>query len=189
MPWLKTDWSFGNSSTNIFDKLNTQSHNHSKFDVSKTFSITLLFLERPRIYSLLSYCPHEIFSSPLWCRRLTSQVNFPEILIICVLRISKKFISIFPRIIKAAFSSGRDEFQAGDILYEEFGMCFRSLSQVWPITGTPLLATLTSGLCAAVAALLIQLDVLVEMMSIGELYVRSFSYFPHTAQLFLHRSV
>lgn len=39
---------------------------------------------------------------------------------------------------------------------------------MWPATGTPALATLTSGLCAATAALLIQLEVLVEMMSIGE---------------------
>lgn len=38
---------------------------------------------------------------------------------------------------------------------------------MWPSTGTPALATLTSGLAAAVAALLIQLEVLVEMMSIG----------------------
>jgi solute carrier family 7 (cationic amino acid transporter), member 14 len=42
------------------------------------------------------------------------------------------------------------------------------LSQVWPSTGTPAIATLTSGLAAAVAALVIQLEVLVEMMSIGK---------------------
>lgn len=50
---------------------------------------------------------------------------------------------------------------------------FRSLSQVWPITGTPAIATLTSGVCAAMAALLIQLEVLVEMMSIGKLFKKS----------------
>lgn len=35
------------------------------------------------------------------------------------------------------------------------------------MTGTPALATFTSGVCAAFAALLIKLEVLVEMMSIG----------------------
>lgn len=37
-----------------------------------------------------------------------------------------------------------------------------------PATGTPVLATFTSGLAAAVAALVIRLEVLVEMMSIGK---------------------
>jgi len=46
--------------------------------------------------------------------------------------------------------------------------CFRTLSQVWPATGTPVLATFISGLAAAFASLLIQLEVLVEMMSIGK---------------------
>ncbi|KAL6433443.1 hypothetical protein ACFW04_006526 [Cataglyphis niger] len=47
------------------------------------------------------------------------------------------------------------------------GLIFRSLSHVWPATGTgTAIATLTSGICAAFAALLIQLEVLVEMMSI-----------------------
>ena len=46
--------------------------------------------------------------------------------------------------------------------------CCRALAQVWPATGTPGLATLISGLAAALAALLIQLEVLVEMMSIGK---------------------
>ncbi|XP_033223446.1 probable cationic amino acid transporter [Belonocnema kinseyi] len=49
------------------------------------------------------------------------------------------------------------------------GLIFRSLSKVWPVTGTPALATLISGVCAAFAALLIKLEVLVEMMSIGTL--------------------
>lgn len=50
----------------------------------------------------------------------------------------------------------------------------RTLGQVLPLTGTPVLATLVSGLCAAVAALLIRLEVLVEMMSIGEFRSRFF---------------
>lgn len=47
---------------------------------------------------------------------------------------------------------------------------------MWPATGTPALATLTSGVCAAMAALLIQLEVLVEMMSIGECANKNYWY-------------
>ncbi|KAG8231309.1 hypothetical protein J437_LFUL006965 [Ladona fulva] len=49
------------------------------------------------------------------------------------------------------------------------GLIFKVLSAVWPLTGTPALATFVSGLAASLAALLIQLEVLVEMMSIGKL--------------------
>lgn len=44
----------------------------------------------------------------------------------------------------------------------------RSLSVVLPITGTPVLATLVSGIFAALASLILNLEILVEMMSIGK---------------------
>lgn len=45
----------------------------------------------------------------------------------------------------------------------------RQLSAVWQSTGTPALATFGGGVAAAIVALLVQLEVLVEMMSIGKL--------------------
>ncbi|XP_066954113.1 solute carrier family 7 member 14-like [Macrobrachium rosenbergii] len=49
------------------------------------------------------------------------------------------------------------------------GLIFKSLANVWMVTGTPAVATVVFGLGAALAALLISLEVLVEMMSIGTL--------------------
>lgn len=45
---------------------------------------------------------------------------------------------------------------------------YRSLSQILPMTGTPVVATVISGVASAIAALIINLDTLIEMMSIGE---------------------
>ncbi|ROT73221.1 putative cationic amino acid transporter isoform X3 [Penaeus vannamei] len=49
------------------------------------------------------------------------------------------------------------------------GLIFKSLANVWPVTGTPAVATVVFGLGAAFAAMFISLTVLVEMMSIGTL--------------------
>lgn len=49
------------------------------------------------------------------------------------------------------------------------GLIFQSLSRVWSTTGTPMVATVLLGGLTAVGALLMSLDVLVEMMSIGTL--------------------
>lgn len=54
-------------------------------------------------------------------------------------------------------------------------LIFRIFAQVWPSTGTPALATFVSGLAAAIAALFIRLEILVEMMSIGKLHFMLFS--------------
>ncbi|XP_053211838.1 probable cationic amino acid transporter [Panonychus citri] len=49
------------------------------------------------------------------------------------------------------------------------GLIFRRFSSVWQPTGTPMIATVFFGICTAFASLLISLEVLVEMMSIGTL--------------------
>ncbi|KAI4465570.1 inner membrane transporter ygji-related [Holotrichia oblita] len=71
------------------------------------------------------------------------------------------------------------------------GLIFKLFAQVWPSTGTPALATFISGLTAAIAALLIRLEILVEMMSIGTLLaytlvstcVLILRYQPHSTNL------
>lgn len=49
------------------------------------------------------------------------------------------------------------------------GLIFRQLSQLWDRTNSPGIATIVSGLAAALVALIISLQTLVEMMSIGTL--------------------
>uniref|UniRef100_T1IVD4 Cationic amino acid transporter C-terminal domain-containing protein n=1 Tax=Strigamia maritima TaxID=126957 RepID=T1IVD4_STRMM len=49
------------------------------------------------------------------------------------------------------------------------GLIFKVLARIWPLTETPALATCVFGFAAAIASLLIKLEILVEMMSIGTL--------------------
>ncbi|XP_077531810.1 putative cationic amino acid transporter isoform X2 [Haemaphysalis longicornis] len=49
------------------------------------------------------------------------------------------------------------------------GLIFRALAKVWPVTETPAFATLLLGGATAVVSIVMSLDVLVEMMSIGTL--------------------
>ncbi|XP_022686476.1 probable cationic amino acid transporter [Varroa jacobsoni] len=49
------------------------------------------------------------------------------------------------------------------------GLIFRALAKIWPVTETPATATLFLGAATAVVAMVMGLDVLVEMMSIGTL--------------------
>nr|XP_037868035.1 probable cationic amino acid transporter [Bombyx mori] len=71
------------------------------------------------------------------------------------------------------------------------GLIFKSLASISETSGTPALATILGGFAAAMVALTIQLEVLVEMMSIGTLLaytlvstcVLVLRYQPHTTNL------
>lgn len=71
------------------------------------------------------------------------------------------------------------------------GLIFKQLAQLWDRTNAPGIATLLSGLAAAAVAMVIRLEVLVEMMSIGTLLaytlvstcVLVLRYQPHSTSL------